>query len=259
MMRYSMLVLALAGCDFVGSSRSTCEAMCDWAVVCHADERDIDISAVRADCLAATNAVDATCEDTELGALGFDALADLDPCLEAVDDRRTSLECDAFTGTEAQIRAGTPPAQCVGAGRDAGAVFEAAGTSTTESAPELCERVADTLCQATVACITDALGGSVPAKLVTAQGDPFVTCTDALDAAFTGSCRVDDRYVSGIQDDNPARDSARGCVQQEPLAASCDALYALDLGPACSDTFSATAAVAVSDALLATAEAYGTL
>ncbi|MEO0603563.1 MAG: hypothetical protein AAF211_19140 [Myxococcota bacterium] len=226
--------LLVAGCDFTpGTSQSVCEAMCAWAIACHQDERDVDGSALRDACLDATYRVDGTCEEADLGALSFAGFEELTPCISAVDERRRAMECDPFTGSGVAIRSGTAPAQCIGAGRDAGAVFDAARDATEETGAALCGRVAEELCAATAVCIETSPSGTLPAE---GEGTVEEACTAALREVFTTSCREDDRFASELVD-NPARDAARACLAEALGATSCEGLVAGDLDPVCVDAF----------------------
>lgn len=251
-------LLSTMGCEFVTGSRSTCDAMCAWAVACHAEERSIDASGLRSDCLAAANAVDSTCEAAENAALGFDAVADIGPCLDAIDDRTRDLECGPFTGTETEIQTGTPPAQCVGAGRDAGAVFEAAQFATSESSASLCQRLQDQLCAETAACVASLWRGKIPADVIMALGEPALACAAALESVFGASCVADDLY--GVDEDasepNPARELARAClVVWQDTPPSCEALQAGRLDGECDAAF-AGAAEGVGQALASTLDQF---
>ncbi|MEM6926823.1 MAG: hypothetical protein AAF602_07855 [Myxococcota bacterium] len=226
--------LLVAGCDFTpGTSQSVCEAMCAWAIACHQDERDVDGAALRDACLDATYRVDGTCEEADLGALSFAGFEELTPCISAVDERRRAMECDPFTGSGAAIRSGTAPAQCIGAGRDAGAVFDAARDATEETGSALCGRFADGLCAATATCIAASPTGTLPAE---GAGVVEEACTTGLREVFTTSCREGGRFSADLVD-NLARDGARACLADDLGATSCEGLVAGDFDPLCVEAF----------------------
>ena len=247
----------VGGCEFSpGTSPSVCEAMCSWAVACHDQERSIDADVLRETCLSATYGVDPTCQDTDIGALSFAGIEELTPCIEAVDDRRRGLECDPFTGTGSAIESGTPPAQCIGAGRDAGAVFEAARDATVEPSEALCDRFADGVCGATAACIAGAFGGAVPNELVDELGDPAAVCAMSMDSAYTAPCRGDGRYDPQL-DGNVARDAARACLAGPLTEPDCTTWLDGNLDPVCDDALAGASELAqVSEAIVMVAEAF---
>jgi len=195
-----IVALLSASCDYgAAPSANACEAMCDWAIVCHEAERPLETDAAREDCLEATYGADGTCEDFDLGALSFAGSLELTPCIDAVDERRRALQCDPFTGPESAIVTGTPPAQCIGAGRDAAAVFGAARDATVETGPALCVRVRDRLCEAAGDCATPG-------------------CAERLDAAFADDCVADGQYAPDDDAINPLRAAARACLAADALS-----------------------------------------
>ncbi len=250
-------VLFVSSCDFTpGTSASVCEAMCAWAIACHDEEREIDSADLRDRCLSTTYGVDRTCEDADLGALTFAGFEALTPCIAAVDERRRALECDPFTGSGRAIQSGTPPAQCIGAGRDAGAVFEAAREVTAETSAELCDRFVAGLCSATATCIADRVGGTVPSELIGELGEPIEVCEEAVAGVFAEACREDERYTTAFEP-NPARDAARACLAGPLEAPECEALLAGELDARCAEAFASPAeGSAVGAALSDVAEAY---
>ena len=257
-------LLTVVGCEWstVDPSESACEAMCAWAITCHEAERPVDTSALRTACTEATYAVDPTCEDADIDSLSFSGLEELAPCIDAVDQRRSAMECDPFTGTESAIASGTAPAQCIGAGRDAVAVFDAARAATIEPSGALCLRMRDGLCAATEACISEALGGSIPGTVVDKVGEPRQLCAEALADVYVTPCTDDERYTPGLDEPNPARDGARRCLVGLDAPAldtvECDGLYAGGFDPTCAAAFASDSErLAVARALSEVADAFG--
>ncbi len=221
-------------------TRSQCEAVCDWAVSCHVADRDIDEAALLDQCLAATRAVDDSCGKAELGELNIASVNLLNPCVTALDNNADAGECGAFTGSIDEIKTSIPPLQCAGTGNDAVAVFEAAKDATVESGEELCNRMADTLCNRTTECILGDFNDDIPQEVVDLMGGtPEELCGDQLDSAFIQSCVAGDLYAAetGITDANPNRQSALECLDTLDDT-SCTDLFAGNLNPLCAATFS---------------------
>lgn len=249
-------LVAAGSCDFVPTSRSTCQAMCEWAVTCHEADRADDFDDVHTACLEATRAADASCSISEAGTQSFAAEQALGPCLSAIDARTDDLACEAFTGSTQERQSATPPAQCIGAGRDASAVFEAARRATEESSAALCARIEGLLCDRTTACIVEAFGGAVPSEVEAALGSPRDACGAAIDGLYTLRCIRDDRYASPETAVNPAREGALICVD-DLVTIGCADLYAGRVEPECRAAFETPEElVAVANALATTARAF---
>ena len=225
----AMAPLMLGSCT-VGERRSQCEAVCDWAVTCHADARDVDQAALTDRCLEATRASSDSCGRAEEGRLNVAAEGLLEPCVEAVDLRAADLECDAFTGSIDQIKTTTPPAACGATGVAAVDIFEAAKDATAETSAELCDRLAQTMCGRTEACILGDFAGAIPNEVSEqAGGTPMELCLQQLDATFTEDCIANDLYAAetSIEEVNTARQAARECL---PTLAdtACEDLFSTD-------------------------------
>lgn len=240
-------------------TRSQCEAVCDWAVSCHAADRDLDQAALLDECLAATRAVDDSCGKAENGELNIASLNLLNPCITAVDSNADAGECGAFTGSIDEIKTSIPPAQCAGTGNDAVAVFEAAKDATNESGEELCNRMTDTLCNRTTECILGDFNNEIPQEVIDVMGGtPEELCGQRLNPVFTESCVANGLYEAetSITDANPNRQSARECLDTLD-ATECGDLFAGDLDPLCAGIFSNPEdLLAVANALLSLSDEF---
>ncbi len=233
--------------------RSTCEAYCDWAVTCHETERPIDADVRRQMCLEATRARDATCAKAEDGTIDPATKELTQPCVDAIDAATSASECEGFVGTIDQIKASTPPAECVTAGGDTLAAWEDTRESTQETGQELCTRFAETYCGRAEECI---LGDfQVPQAVIDEIGTPFDICVNQLKSAFTDDCAANDLYAgeASIDDLNATRQAARECLR-DFSAVSCEALSSGDpeqLPEFCAGAFTTPdQALAVAEAVL---------
>lgn len=221
-------------------TRSYCEAVCDWAVSCHAADRAIDSDARLADCLTATEALDEGCGKASEGTMDPVAKAALAPCVEAVDAAASAGECDAFTGSIDDIKTGKPPGDCLSQGTDSQTTFDGAREATEETNDELCDRLTASFCEKTSACIIEDLG-EIPADVITAMGGtPFELCQQRLDPVFTAECKSGGLYEDpdSLTDANATREAARECLR-DFAAVTCDALFgSAELDPECAGSFS---------------------
>jgi len=223
-------VLLLSSCGEPGAVGSSCEALCDWAVSCHATERSIDEVSTRTACLTAARAVDATCERVERGEAAPAAAQLSRGCSTAVDRAAAAGECGGFVGSIDEIKRSVPPAACVAAGPGTVAAFDAARQSTRETGAALCERTAASLCGRTAECLLSDLGGAVVKKATTVLGDaPQGLCVTALEPVFTADCVAADLYrqEATLDELNPTRQAARECLRDLDTLA-CDAIASGD-------------------------------
>ena len=224
--------LALVACIFDTDGDapiSQCEAVCDWAVSCHAAERPVDAAALMATCLDATRDASSSCERADAGDLGAAATAALRTCVNAVEANATASECGAFTGSIDQIKSATPPAECAGTGTDAVDVFAAAQDATVESGDALCARVTESFCETTTRCVLGA-DAEVPSDVVDALGGtPAEVCAARMTPVFTASCLERDLYAAEtqIEEVNAPRQAARECMDTLPSTA-CDGLLSTE-------------------------------
>ncbi len=229
----------LIGCPSGEPQVSYCEAVCDWAVTCHAGERSVDEAASLAACLDATHATDDGCAKAEAGELNVAADKLLQPCTKAVQEAHDAGECSAFTGSIDELKLGTPPSACVGQGVDAVATFEAARDSTSETGGELCTRFTETTCARTDECILGDFSGSIPQEVVDAVGGtPFDLCVRRLEPVRTTPCSEEDQYAAeaSIADVNIPRQAARECLG-DFTTITCSDLFAGNLTETCAGSF----------------------
>lgn len=240
-------------------TRSYCEAVCDWAVSCHAADRTIDEATRLADCLAATEAADDSCAKASDGTMDPIAKSALKPCVEAVDAAAAAGECDAFTGSIDDLKTAQPPGDCLSQGTDSQATFDGARDATAETNDELCQRLTDEFCIKTDACIVEDLG-EIPAAVVTAMGGtPFELCQQRLDPVFTAECKTGKLYEDpdALTDANATREAARECLRDFTVV-TCDAVYSgTGMDPECAASFSSEdQLLAVAGALSGLAQDY---
>lgn len=219
--------------------RSYCEALCDWAVSCTAEVRDIDVQAETDACLEATRGVDPSCAKAEDGTIDPASKAALEPCVNAIDDAAAAGECDGFTGSIDELKTATVPASCATQGDDAVATFDDVRLSTQETGEELCGRFTETICQKATDCL---LGDfELPQEAIDAVGGtPYEICVQRFDPLLTAECIAADRYKAeeNLDDVNAARQSAREClVAFEDV--ECNQLLATppQLPPICAGSF----------------------
>lgn len=244
-MRMSPMVIALAllaacsGKNPLESDPQTsyCEAVCQDAADCAAAERGADAAALYEECLAATHAVDSSCEEAESGGLDPASSEALSACTDAVEG---DASCDDYTGSYTEQESGTPPAECASQGTDANGVYDAAQESTEETNDELCERFTDTFCEQLTGCIAETLGDGYQAAVDAIGVEPVERCTTSV-SSQTESCKADELYAPGesATDPNTAREGARECLT-DFAALTCEQLYAGDLPATCAAAFTDT-------------------
>lgn len=204
-------LFSLAGCA-TDPQTSYCEALCDWAVECQAGDRDVDADALRAECIAATEAVDGSCADASKGLGPADAKLTTD-CTDAIAAKQSAGECTAFTGRVDDQATETTPKECASQGASAQDTFDAARDSTAESNDDMCERFADTFCQATDECVRAQLGANVDAIIEAVGFSPYDSCRTKTDSN-TQACLTEEQYLLGesVTDPNAQREFARECL-----------------------------------------------
>lgn len=220
------------------ADRSYCDALCDWAVECHATERTIDSAARHESCLAATSQVDASCADADAGTLDPASAALLQTCVQAVDDLAAAGECSAFVGTIDEIKLGAPPQDCISQGADAQATFDAARDATVETGDELCQRFTDTFCLRAEECVLGDFGGQIPQEATDQLGTPFEHCVNLLEPAFTGECKSQALYAEeqSLTDANLPRQAARECLRGFD-GITCEQIFAGTVPQTCAGAF----------------------
>jgi hypothetical protein len=224
-------LFSLTGCSGEPQT-SYCEALCDWAVECNAADRDVDADALRAECIAATQAVDGSCADASKGLGPADAKLTTD-CTDAISAKQNAGECTAFTGRYDDMAQETTPKECASQGASAQETFEAARDSTAESNDEMCERFADTFCQATDECVRAELGSEVDAIIEAVGYSPYDSCREKTNSN-TQECLSESQYELGesITDPNAQREFARECLG-DFSAVTCDQLLGGQLPEEC--------------------------
>lgn len=217
--------------------RSYCEALCDWAVSCTAEVRDIDVQAETDACLEATRGVDPSCAKAEDGTIDPASKAALEPCVNAIDENAASGQCDVFSGGGIEDSVGGPPAECATQADSALDTFNEARDTVAGTGEEVCVRMADALCQKLSDCI---LGDTEPpqAAIDALHGTPVDLCRQALDPAFTNDCVTNGLYEPA-NPRNPVREAALVCSTDVANAQCSDLLQAPpDLGEECAGSFS---------------------
>ena len=222
---------SLSGCSSEPQT-SYCEALCDWAVECHAADRDVDAAALQAECIAATEASDPSCADAASGLGPADAKLTSE-CTDAIAAQQTAGECAAFTGRIDEQAQELAPAECVSQGTGAQDTFDAARDATAEGNDEMCERFADTFCQATDVCVRAELGAEVDAIIEAVGYSPYESCRTKTDSN-TQACLAEAQYAPGesITDPNAQREFARECLGDFD-SVTCDQLLGGQLSPTC--------------------------
>lgn len=252
------LVLLSCGGD-KEPEKSYCEALCDWAVGCAATERTFDQATELQECIDATHAVDASCEQAEAGELDPTEAAIVQPCVTAVDEAAAAGQCDAFTGTLDEIKAGVTPTECATTGTDAQATYDAAQDAVIETGDELCQRFTETFCHRADECILGDFGGQIPQEATDALGTPFDLCVASLAPAFTDDCKAQQLYAQEVDltDANVPRQAARDCVTNF-AAVTCEDLFSGEMPQTCAGSFTTTdQALAVATALYDMYQQYG--
>jgi hypothetical protein len=239
----------LFGCDKVSDvtdnigadvESSYCEALCDWAVACAAEEREVDEAALRQQCLDATHAADSSCAEAEAGELSeTDAIA-VNTCVDAIEAEQAAGECGAWTGSYDELATSAMPADCAGLGAEAQDTFEAAQQGASESNDELCTRMTHEYCLTLEECLLGEIyDGEIPQEVLDLLGGtPVQLCETRLDG-ITSGCIEDNLYApeESRADLNTARQAARECL--EGLAEmSCSDLWSGDVPKVCSAAFS---------------------
>jgi hypothetical protein len=236
-MRTVRLVTAIAALFSLAScagepQTSYCEALCDWAVECNAADRDVDAAALRAECIAATQAVDGSCADASEGLGPADAKLTSD-CTDAIAAKQSAGECTAFTGRYDDMVQETTPTECATQGGNPQDTFDAARDSTAETNDEMCERFAHTFCEATDECVRAELGANVDAIIEAVGYSPYDSCREKTESN-TQACLSETQYELGesITDPNAQREFARECLG-DFSAVTCDQLLGGQLPEEC--------------------------
>jgi hypothetical protein len=215
---------------------SYCEGLCDWAVGCHAEARTVDEAALMTACLDATHALDSDCAIAE--GEGLDATKSLAvaECTDAIDKKITDGECNSFTGSEDQIKTGTPPTTCATLGLDAQATYDGARDATQENGDAMCDRFTATFCDSLTDCLIDEFGVTQD-TIDTIGKDPTEECQNSL-KSITDRCKSDGLYdpTSDLIDLNPSRIAAEECLG-ELDGMSCNDLFSGSLPPICAGAF----------------------
>jgi hypothetical protein len=243
--RGMLVMLAALACKGE-PKRSYCEALCDWAVACNATERPIDETASLEACLQATSESDGSCEKAESGKIDPASAKLLEPCVKAIDENTSALECDGFVGRFEDLKIATVPAACSTQASDAIQTFQVARDATQETNEQLCTRFTETFCGRAEDCL---LGDyELPQEAIQAAGGtPAELCIERLDSVLTSKCISNGLYEpeDGFTDANLARQGARECLGDFD-AIECSALLATppELSPTCAAAFSSPEDVA---------------
>ena len=239
--------LALSGCKAVdkiadavdgGPQTSYCTAVCDWALACHEQDRDLDADAVYQACLDATYAADSDCAaaDSKEGLAAEDSLA-VSECTDAIQDKIDANDCGPFTGDEVAQKTGTPPLpKCAGVGLDSQETFDEARAATQEGGDEMCDRFSATWCERVTSCL---LGDfELPQEAIDAVGEPQQICEDRMAGVFTNQCVSGGLYdpPAKLTDVNTARIAATSCIASA-ADLSCDEMFSGSLPPVCGAAF----------------------
>lgn len=230
----SLLVLVSAsfGCATAEPQTSYCESLCDWAVECHAADREVDSDALRATCLAATEGADPSCAEAAVGLGTLESKATTE-CTDAIDAARGAGECAAFTGSYEEMATEIAPTECALQGPAAQETFDAARLSTAEGNDEMCERFAVTFCEATDGCVRAELGATAETVIDSVGVAPYDRCMEKVDSN-TQACLTEEQYApeESITDPNVSRQSARECLADFDEV-TCDQLLGGELPPLC--------------------------
>lgn len=200
------LSASLVGCGGkLGADQSHCQSICDWAVECAAaEDSSVDTAALLSECLAAAEAAAPSCADLDAGNLDKDQELLIGDCNDAIADKASAGECDAFTGTIAEAELAILPSTC-NAVDDADAAFSAAQESVQPGSEELCVDVADTFCSKMSGCIDETTGFDAGAV----SELPYDACMSALDG-WVSSCVSNDTYAADPT--NTQRVGAEECL-----------------------------------------------
>jgi hypothetical protein len=224
----------LSGCKLKdaldgGPQTSYCEALCDWAAECAAADRGADLEALKAECLAATEAVSAGCADATKGELDAASSAALTECTDAIAEKQAAGECDGFTGLEAEVQASVAPVDC-GTQDNYDETYTAAQDSVVEDGAELCERVTDTFCGKLDSCIQERSGEFDYSAIGVS---PYDTCMSTLDGRIQ-ECASNGDYDRDVA--NPQREAALECMSRFDEL-TCDDLFSGNLPAICAGAF----------------------
>ncbi len=249
------VVLFSTGCDKLlaaleGGGPSYCEALCDWAVPCGAEESSLSLEKMEAQCDEYTHDADPTCLDAEKGNLNAVENLALNECTEELG----SMTCDDLTGKDA-----TPPAECfligglpdvpdlsdvtkIGSDTPYG-TFNAARYAVMGTGDELCDDITEMMCEKFISCSPDYESG---AEL---KDEAMDRCRSSL-SSFTGSCKSEGLYAQeGPTDFNPTRYMAKECVASLDASDSmCDGAWASKAE--CLLAFTSTDGVSLTDELV---------
>lgn len=233
------IFLSLLGCETTPQT-SYCEALCDWATECAAAERDID-AGLDADCMSATEAVDAGCvtasSDGVVAGAGL-----LTTCTDAIDAEAAAGTCGSFTGSYDELVLGVTPTECATQGLDAQSTFKAAVDAVTETNDQLCSRFTTTYCEAMDACLISELGDIPDSVWESLGGSAVELCQESSGiSSFSNACTGEQLYQpeESLSDLNIARQGARECLRGFD-AVSCEQLLSGDIPQTCAAAFTST-------------------
>lgn len=235
------LALLATGCKTGEPARSYCEAVCDWAVACAEAERSIDAEAVRSQCLADTEAIDASCASASAGELNPVEAEALGACVDAIDSAASAGECDGFTGSIDDLKTGTTVPECASQGENAQDVYNTAQSSSSESNEELCTRLSESFCGKASDCILGDYNDDIPQDVTDAAGGtPYDLCVVAVDS-ITTACVSNDLYSpeESLDDVNTARQAARECLAAFE-SVTCDEVFSGEVPALCAAAFTST-------------------
>ena len=241
----ALMVSGLSGCEAIdklkdalegGPQTSYCEAVCDWAVTCADEDGTSSLTAdeMMMECLDATRASDAACEDAENGDLSVDQSLILSECTDAVAD----MDCKGLTGSATEVTSGRPPELMCIAGyggvddvsgldlsdpaslADVGAyqTYNDARNAVMKTGDEICDDVANSICDALVGCVANTadMEGSDEADALMEE------CTGVF-GGFITSCKDKGLYDQTLPVDvNLTRWAADDCVAGFAEADACD-------------------------------------
>jgi hypothetical protein len=224
-----------------GPQTSYCEAVCEWAVTCAAEERTISEDDETWACLTAARAADPACADAESGEIDVASSEVLAGCTDAVAANVAAGECTPFDPAYEQVPQ-IPPTECATEDPD-GEILDEARDATAETNAELCDRFSTGVCDAAASCIETTLGSEAYDAVVQALGkDASQMCqeTEAV-SGHTEECASSDLYVAqdNTTDYNTARAAARDCLEAV-VTATCDDILAGNLPETCAGAFSTT-------------------
>jgi hypothetical protein len=215
---------------------SYCEAVCDWAVGCHEENREIE-DGLYDECVSNTEAVNDSCASASAGTLEATDRVTHEECTDAIAEKVD--DCSSFTGSLTEQASGTPPAACLTIDEAPSfPVFNEARNTTVEGGDEMCDRFTSTFCEK----LTDCLLGdfTLPDAAIKAIGTPQEVCESAL-SNVTDRCVSEGLYAPGdysdLTDQNVTREAAEECLDGVDDM-GCTDLFSADAYPAtCAGSF----------------------